>query len=108
ILRGASGIISPMVVRRLDVLVLVVLVTARVRIDTLADLAAQRPIETIQKVAWLNALLSPDAWKLMEDWLTDPLSLLLISVTFALVLAYFIVDLLGQRHMSGDGNVPGE
>ena len=97
-----------MVVRRLDVLVLVVLVTARVRIDTLADLVAPRTIETIQKVAWLNALLSPDAWKLMADWLTDPLSLLLISVTFALVLAYIIVDLLGERHMSGDGNAHAE
>src|SRR5438105_910195 len=97
-----------MIPRRFDVLLLVTLVIARVRIDTLADLAAPRPIETIQKVAWLNALLSPEAWKLMEDWLTDPLSLLLISLTFALLLAYIIVDLLGERRMSGDGNALAE
>ncbi len=89
-----------MFVRRFDVLLLLLLVTARVRIDTLADLAAPRPIETIRQVAWLNGLLSPDAWALMEDWLTDPISLLLISLTFALVLAYVIVDLLGERSTS--------
>lgn len=79
--------------RRLDVLLLVVLVTARVRIDTLADLAAPRPVETIQKIGWLAGLLSAGAWKLLEDWLTDPLSLLLISITFTLVLAYVVADL---------------
>src|SRR4051812_1672679 len=79
--------------RRLDVVLLVALVTARVRIDTLADLAAPRPIETIRKIGWLSGLLSEPAWKLLEDWLTDPLSLLLISVVFTLVLVYVLVDL---------------
>jgi len=79
--------------RRLDVLLLVALVTARVRIDTLADLSAPRPVETIQKIGWLAGLLAPGAWKLLDDWLTDPLSLVLISITFTLVLAYAIVDL---------------
>ena len=90
-----------MFIRRLDVLLLLALVTARVRIDTLADLAAPRTIDTIRKIAWLDRLLSPDAWKLMEDWLTDPLSLLLITLTFALVLTYVLVDLLGERSQSG-------
>lgn len=85
-----------MFVKRFDVLLLIVLVTARVRIDTLADLAAPRPMETIRKVAWLDGLLTPQAWKLMEDWLTDPISLLLISITFGLVLAYILVDLLSN------------
>ncbi len=102
----ASSIISPMFVRRFDVLLLIALVTARVRIDTLADLAAPRPIETIRKIAWLDRLLSPDAWKLMEDWLTDPLSLLLISLTFALVLGYVLVDWLGERPRSETGRSP--
>jgi hypothetical protein len=78
--------------RRLDVVLLMALVTARVRIDTLADLAAPRPIETIRKIGWLSGLLTEPAWKLLEDWLTDPLSLLMISVVFTLVLMYVVVD----------------
>ncbi|MBI5877389.1 MAG: DUF2029 domain-containing protein [Chloroflexi bacterium] len=89
--------------RRLDVLLLVVLVTARVRIDTLADMSAPRPVETIRQIGWLAGLLSPGAWKLLEDWLTDPLSLLLISVTFTLVLAHVVVDLFQP---AGDAPAP--
>ena len=85
-----------MFIKRLDVWLLIVLVTARVRIDTIADLTAPRPIETIQKVAWLKAWLSDQAWTLLEDWLTDPLSLLLISITFGLVLVYVLIDLKSQ------------
>jgi len=51
-----------MFVRRFDVFLLLALVSARVRIDTLADLAAPRPIDTIRQVGWLNRLLSPDRW----------------------------------------------
>src|SRR5947209_1703851 len=81
-----------MFVKRFDVLLLVVLVTARLRIDTLADLAAPRPVELIRKVPWLNVL-PEQAWSLLADWLTDPLSLLLISMTMGLVLVYVLVDL---------------
>ncbi len=83
-----------MFIKRFDVLLLLILVTARVRIDTLVDLVAPRPTETIRKVEWLDRLLPDSAWKLLADWLTDPLSLLLISITFGLVLAYVVVDLL--------------
>lgn len=84
-----------MFVKRFDVLLLIVLVTARLRIDTLADLAAPRPVEVIRKIPWLNALLPEQGWSLLVDWLTDPLSLLLISVTMGLLLAYVLVDVAG-------------
>jgi hypothetical protein len=87
---------APMFIKRLDSLLLLVLITARVRIDTIADLTAPRPVETIQKVAWLKALLSEQAWQLLEDWLTDPLSLLLIAITFGLAMVYVLLDLKAE------------
>jgi len=88
-----------MFVKRFDVLLLIVLVTARLRIDTLADLAAPRPVEVIRKIPWLNALLPEQGWGLLVDWLTDPLSLLLISITMGLLLAYVLVDGAGARRV---------
>jgi Gpi18-like mannosyltransferase len=84
-----------MFVKRFDVLLLLVLVTARLRIDTLADLVAPRPIEVIRKVPWLSGLLPEQGWTLLFDFLTDPLSLVLISVTIGLVLAYVLIDAVG-------------
>jgi hypothetical protein len=81
-----------MLEKRFDVLLLIVLVTARLRIDTLADLAAPRPVEVIRKVPWLNGLLPEQGWNLLVDWMTDPLSLLLISITICLLLAYVLID----------------
>ncbi|NLT42681.1 MAG: hypothetical protein GXX93_08420, partial [Anaerolineae bacterium] len=66
-------------------LLLTVLVVARVRIDTLADLVAPRPEETIRGLPLVGGLLDDQAWALMRQWLTDPFSLLLIAATFALL-----------------------
>ena len=93
-----------MFVKRFDVLLLVVLVTARLRIDTLADLAAPRPVELIRKIPWLNALLPEQGWALLVDWLTDPLSLLLITITMGLLLAYVLVDAVGGARATSNGD----
>jgi len=85
--------------RRWDVLLLLILVTARVRIDTLADLVAPRPPETIRKIPLLDSLLSPQAWELLQDWMTDPYSLLLIGLTFLLVVVYLVLD-AARAHIS--------
>jgi Glycosyltransferase family 87 len=98
-----------MFVKRFDVLLLIVLVTARLRIDTLADLAAPRPVEVIRKIPWLNGLLPEQGWSLLVDWLTDPLSLLLISITMGLLLAYVLVDAAGAlraKSETGSGDKP--
>lgn len=84
-------------------LLLTVLVVARVRIDTLADLVAPRPEETIRGLPLVGGLLDDQAWALMRQWLTDPFSLLLIAATFALLGLYFAVD--AGRHRLPDTTV---
>lgn len=77
--------------RSFDAILLFILVIARVRIDTLVDaLVAHRPVETVQRIfGWL---LSQNSLGLLEDWMTDPVSLLLITVTFGLLIVYLVVD----------------
>ncbi len=84
-----------------DVILLFVLVLARVRIDTLVDaLVARRPVETIQRIfGWL---LPARSLGRLEDWMTDPLSLLLATLTFGLLIVYLGVDLIGARHLAGE------
>ncbi len=82
-----------------DTLLLFILLVARARIDTLAEWAA---IPT--------DMLHGDVARLVGDWwpgtglalladrqTTDPVTLLLISLAFALFLVYLIIDLLSQR-----------
>ncbi|MGI6207941.1 MAG: hypothetical protein ACOYEW_06960 [Anaerolineae bacterium] len=81
----------------IDALVLAVLVLARVRIDTLADLVAPRPEETIRSLPLIGGLLSDQAWDLMRQWLTDPFSLLLVTLAFLLLGLYLVADALRGR-----------
>jgi hypothetical protein len=84
-----------------DVLLLFVLVLARVRIDTLADrLVAQRTVELIERIPVVGSLLSEKGLELLDHWMTDPISLLLITVTFGLLILYVFFDLwkgIGER-----------
>ncbi len=81
----------------LDAIVLTILVLARIRVDTLADLVAPRPEETIRRLPLIGGLLSDHAWDLMRNWLTDPISLLLITAAFVLLGLYLLVDVLRFR-----------
>ena len=82
-----------MKIKSFDVLLLFVLVLARVRIDTLADrLVAQRRVELIKRIPVVGSLLSEKALGLLQHWMTDPISLLLISITFGLLLLYLFFD----------------
>ncbi len=81
-------------IKSFDVLLFFALVLARVRIDTLADrLVAQRRVELIQRIPVLGSLLPQKSLDLLEHWMTDPISLLLISVAFGLLLLYLFFDL---------------
>jgi hypothetical protein len=81
-------------VKSFDVLLLFALVLARVRIDTLADrLVAQRRVELIKRIPVLGSLLPDKSLDLLQHWMTDPISLLLISITFALLILYLFFDL---------------
>lgn len=83
-----------MKIKSFDVLLLFVLVTARVRIDTLADrLVAPRRVELIQRIPVVGSLLPQESLGLLHHWMTDPFSLLLISITFCLLILYIFFDI---------------
>lgn len=72
---------------------------ARVRIDTLADLVLPQRQEDVRRLVG-------DWWpvtslELLTDWLSDPVTLMLISVTFGLTVLYLVADVSsdywGQR-----------
>ena len=81
-------------IKSFDVLLFFALVLARVRIDTLADrLVAQRRIELIKRIPVVGSLLPQRTLDLLHHWMTDPVSLLLISTAFGLLLLYLFFDL---------------
>jgi hypothetical protein len=81
-------------IKSFDVLLLFVLVIARVRIDTLADrLVAPRRVELIQRIPVLGSLLPQKSLDLLYHWMIDPISLLLISATFGLLILYILFDI---------------
>ena len=78
---------------RLDALLLVILVLARIRIDTLAE-AAVLPLrqQDVARHPFLGRLLSGEAMTLLaQQQLVDPIGLLLIVVALGLTLAYLLV-----------------
>jgi hypothetical protein len=86
-----SGARSPW--QRLDALLLVILVVARIRIDTLAE-AAVLPTrqEDVARHPWLGQLLSGEAMTtLAGQQFSDPLGLLLIVAALGCLLAYLLV-----------------
>jgi len=79
--------------RRLDALLLVILVVARIRIDTLAE-AAVLPMrqEDVAHHPWLGQLLSGQAMTtLAQQQFIDPVGLLLIVAALGCLLAYLLV-----------------
>ena len=85
---------TPPFVRRLDALLLAVLVIARIRIDTLAD-AAVLPLRQndVARHPWLGQLLPPETLQLLaQQQLVDPVGLLLIVGAIGCLLAYLLVD----------------
>jgi len=81
-------------IKSFDVLLFFALVLARLRIDTLADrLVAQRRVELIKRIPVVGSLLPQGTLDLLRHWMTDPISLLLISTAFGLLLLYLFFDL---------------
>lgn len=79
--------------QRLDALLLVILVVARIRIDTLAE-AAVLPMrqDDVARHPWLGRLLSGQAMTtLAQQQFVDPIGLLLIVAALACLLAYLLV-----------------
>lgn len=87
--------------RRLDALVLAVLVLARIRIDTLAE-AAVLPLRQadVARHSWLGQLLPPQAASLLaQQQLVDPVGLLLIVAALGCLLVYLLLSefIRGER-----------
>jgi hypothetical protein len=79
--------------QRLDALLLVILVVARIRIDTLAE-AAVLPArqEDVARHPWLGKLLSGQAMAtLAQQQFVDPIGLLLIVAALGCLLGYLLV-----------------
>ncbi len=74
-----------------DALFLFLLLIARVRIDTLADMVLPTRHQDVARHPLLGHILSPKGMKLLADWLTDPISLVLISIAFGLALLYVLI-----------------
>ncbi len=80
-----------------DAFLVFILLLARVRIDTLAQLVLPQRHQDVARLPLTRALLSPKAQEILQDWMTDPLTLLLISVAFGLMVTYLAVDVLRRR-----------
>ncbi|NIO70128.1 MAG: hypothetical protein GTN71_14155 [Anaerolineae bacterium] len=80
-----------------DTVLLFILTTARVRIDTMAALATPDRQADLTKVPLLSALLPDKSLELLHDWLVDPYSLLLIAIAFGALMVYTILDVLRDR-----------
>ena len=81
----------------LDALLLFILVIARARIDTLADLVLPTRLQDFPRAPLIGTLLPPRSQELLKDWLTDPLGLLLLTAGFGALTAYLILDALRGR-----------
>lgn len=79
-----------------DTLLLFILLVARVRIDTLAEWAAiPLPMLHHDVATLLDGIMPPHSLALLSDkQTTDPVTLLLISIAFALFLIYLVADWL--------------
>jgi hypothetical protein len=80
-----------------DTVLLFILTTARVRIDTMAALVTPDRQADLARVPLLSALLPDKSLELLHDWLVDPYSLLLITVAFGALTVYAILDVLRER-----------
>jgi hypothetical protein len=80
-----------------DTVLLFILTTARVRIDTMAALVTPDRQADLAKVSLLRALLPNESLELLHDWLVDPYSLLLITIAFGALMVYAILDILRDR-----------
>lgn len=87
----------------LDAVLLILLVLARVRIDTFSDAIVHKPPELLFKIPFLAAIFTPETAKLMQDWITDPVTILIIVIGFGLTLGYLVLDMTtSSRTQDGD------
>lgn len=97
--KSPRPIVAPSGVPRLlslDAILLLAMVLARSRIDTFTNVIVPRPMDEVLRLPGARWILSDQAVKLMNDFLADPLSLLVLSAVFTLTFAYVVLDFFGR------------
>ncbi|MCS7003428.1 MAG: glycosyltransferase 87 family protein, partial [Dehalococcoidia bacterium] len=77
----------------LDALLVTALALTRARVDTFANAVVPRPLELTRQTPIVGQLIPADAFALLDDFLADPISQLILATTMGLVCAYLVVDL---------------
>ena len=83
--------------RSFDVLLLFLLLTARLRLNSFAESGLFEHVQNVARHPLLGRLLPPDAVDAFGPWLGDPIFLLLTAASLLALLVYAIVDLLHDR-----------
>ncbi|HIQ05481.1 MAG TPA: hypothetical protein EYH31_07260, partial [Anaerolineae bacterium] len=79
----------------LDALLLIVLLIARVRIDSLAEMAVlPNRVPDVLRNPWLGNLLPSQAEQAFGPWFGDPIALLLIALALGGLILYLLTDTL--------------
>ncbi|NOX63226.1 MAG: DUF2029 domain-containing protein, partial [Chloroflexi bacterium] len=83
--------------RSFDVLLLFILLTARLRINSFAEAGLFEHFQNVARHPLMGGLLPPAAIDAFGPWFGDPVFLLLAAVSLLLFLVYLLVDLLAER-----------
>ena len=83
--------------RSLDVLLLFLLITARLRINAFAESSLFEHFQNIAAHPLLGKILPQEAFDAFGPYLGDPIFLLLAAISLLAFLVYAIVDLLGEQ-----------
>lgn len=76
-----------------DALLLVVLLLARLRINTLAEATLFEHFENVTRHSFLGRLLSDRAEAAFGPWFGDPIAVLLVALSLGVLIVYLVVDL---------------
>lgn len=82
--------------RSLDVLLLFLLITARLRINSFAEAGLFEHFANVVRHPWVGGWLPPAAVDAFGPWFGDPVFLLLAAVSLLAMLLYALVDLWGE------------
>ena len=83
--------------RSLDVLLLFLLITARLRINAFAEASLFEHFQNVARHPFLGKILPREAFDAFGPYLGDPIFLLLAAISLLAFLVYAIVDLLEDR-----------
>ncbi len=83
--------------RSFDVLLLFLLITARLRINSFAEAGLFEHFANVVRHPWVGGWLSPTAVNAFGPWFGDPIFLLLAAISLLAMLLYALVDLLQER-----------